>query len=123
MSDFIYNEFLSILLNSRTKHNDLHYCCNLAYGTIFSYSRAKMCRIRGIKLNCFEICILFTLVAQRNTSFLVRMVNFFFFFFVVCFTAKYVSKRMTPHQIFLVNYKEKKEYESHCLLTMALFLQ
>ena len=49
--------------------------------------------------------------------------EFFFFFFVVCFTAKYVSKRMTPHQIFLVNYKEKKEYESHCLLTMALFLQ
>ena len=32
----------------------------------------------------------------------------FFFFFVVCFTATYVSKRMTPHQISLVNYKEKR---------------
>ena len=31
-----------------------------------------------------------------------------FFFFVVCFTAKYVSKRMTPYQTSLVNTKKKR---------------
>ena len=49
-----------------------HYCCNLASGTIFSYSRAKMCRIMGIKLNCFFFPtvfsgIWFTRVSKRLT--------------------------------------------------------
>lgn len=71
-----------------------------------------MCRIMGIKLNCFFSQLFWNLyiiyISGTEKYFLSDEDGKIFFFFVVCFTAKYVSKRMTPHQISLINTKKTR---------------